>query len=620
MLSAAASGTPTPTYQWRKGGVNIAGATSSSFSIASVAASDAGDYIVVATNSQGSATSNIATLTVNAANVAPTFTTQPSSQSVAPGAAVMLSAAASGTPTPTYQWRKGGVNIAGATSSSFSIASVAASDAGDYTVVATNSQGSATSNIATLMITTATSSQPSSATVATGHNVSFSAGNTAGAIQWQVSTDNGSTWTSLSNNGTYSGATSSTLMVSNADSTLNGAQYRFQATDNGVVSVSSGATLAVTVALFPFPTGLAVDLSGNLYVTDSNTNTVQKIDPQGMVNLIAGTSGTAGSTDGIGSAARFNMPGGIALDLSGTIFVADTANATIRRIALDGTVTTFAGSVSNRGSTDGTGTAAMFSAPIGVVVDGSGNVFVADSMNDTIRKISSTGTVSTFAGSAGVTGSTDGTGSTARFNLPTGLAIDSAGNLYVSDTTNNTIRKITSAGNVSTLAGLAGVSGSQDGNGGNAFFNHPGGLALDVSGNLYVADTGNSVIRKVNVAGAVSTVAGLDGVAGLMDGPASDAFFNQPQALGLDSTGTLSVADTGNAAIRKISSAGIVTTPALATAPSGGGSGGTGVGSGGGAMPPPMPSGGGGGGGEFGAWFTVALGLLAFLRAQRKTV
>ena len=457
--------------------------------------------------------------------------------------------------------------------------------------------------------------QPVSTSVTVGHAVSFSAGNTGGAIQWQSSTDGGSTWTNLTNTDPYSGTQTSTLVVTNATTALNGSRYRFVATDSGGSANSSSAILTVAAALFPYPTGIALDSAGNLYVGDVNSNTIKKVDAAGQVSLVAGAVGTAGSTDGSGANARFNLPGGIALAADGTLFVADAANATIRRISAAGVVTTVAGTATTRGSADGT--TATFSQPQGLALDAAGNLFVADSMNNTIRKITPSGVVSTFAGAAGMMGTADGLGSAARFNLPTGLVIDRSGTLYVSDTTNNTVRKITVGGQVSTLAGLEGVSGSQNGSGGGALFNHPGGLAIDASGNLFLADTGNSVIRRITPAGVVTTVAGLAGIAGLMDGVGIDAYFNQPQALAVDAGGNILVADTGNATLRKIASDGTVTTLALTLAPS--------------PVPPPAPtptpvptptptpaSGGGGGGGSVAPWFLAALGSLAVMRRIRR--
>jgi sugar lactone lactonase YvrE/plastocyanin len=621
-FTVAASGTPTPTYQWQKGGINISGATSASYSIASVATGDAGSYTVVASNVAGTATSNAAALTVSAANSAPNFTTQPASKTVALGGSVTFSSAASGNPTPTYQWQKDGTNITGATSASYSIASVAAGDAGNYSVVATNSVGSTPSSIAALTVTTSAPTQVLSATVSNNHSATFSAGHVSGSIQWQVSTNSGTSWANLSNDGTYNGVTTTMLTVANATSGLNGAQYRYVLTSGGVVSTSNAASLTVVAPFFPFPDGIAVDASGNLYISDANANTVQKVNTSGQVSLLAGTNGTAGSADGAGSAARFNQPAGLTLLASGAIVVADAANATLRTIGADGTVTTLAGQADVRGSADGTGTAATFSQPLDVAHDANGALYVADSMNDVIRKVTSAGMVTTFAGSAGATGVTDGNGGAARFNLPSAVVVDGSGNVFVSDTTNNTIRKITPNGDVSAFAGLAGVSGSDDGTGIHALFNHPGGLALDGTGNLFLADTGNSTIRKITPAGQVTTFAGAPGVAGLEDGTGTNALFNQPKYLTIDTAGNLYVADTGNASIRKVTPDGVVTTLTFSAAPSGGGgmgggSGGGGSGGGGTPMPPPPSQGGGGGGGAPSLWFPLALSVLYALRRRR---
>jgi streptogramin lyase len=197
--------------------------------------------------------------------------------------------------------------------------------------------------------------------------------------------------------------------------------------------------------------------------------------------------------------------------------VADLGNSTIRKITPSGVVTTLAGS-GVTGRTDATGTAARFNGPAGVATDRAGNVYLVDSGNNIIRKITPAGAVSTLAGTAGSVGSTDATGTAASFNFPQGVATDSAGNVYVADLSANTIRKITPAGVVTTLAGTAGVSGSTDGTGAAARFDFPVSVATDDAGNVYVADQFNNTIRKVTPAGAVSTVAGVAGQAGFAEG------------------------------------------------------------------------------------------------------
>jgi sugar lactone lactonase YvrE len=251
-----------------------------------------------------------------------------------------------------------------------------------------------------------------------------------------------------------------------------------------------------SVARFWHPSSVAVDSSGNVYVADAGNETIRKITPGGVVSTLAGLAGNSGSNDGSGSAARFWHPSSVAVDSSGNVYVADTDNSTIRKITPGGVVSTLAGLAGSTGSADGAGSAARFYYPYGVAVDSLGNLYVADSWNSTIRKITSGGVVSTLAGQAGSLGSDDGTGSDARFSDPSGLAVDSSGNVYVDDTLNNTIRKITPGGVVSTLAGLAASSGNDDGTGSAARFYYPTGIAVDSSGDVYVADSNNQYHAK----------------------------------------------------------------------------------------------------------------------------
>jgi sugar lactone lactonase YvrE len=304
--------------------------------------------------------------------------------------------------------------------------------------------------------------------------------------------------------------------------------------------------------------GIAVDASGNLVVVDTHNHVIRRISSAGTLSTFAGPVGMSGSADGTGSAARFNSPQGVAVDASGNLFVADTYNHVIRRISNAGVVSTFAGVAGSVGSTDGTGSAARFWHPSGVAVDTSGNVFVSDSGTGVIRKITSAGVVSTFAGTAGAFGSTDGTGGDASFGSIYAIAVDASGNLFVVDS--NTVRKITSAGVVSTFAGAAGSGGSTDGTGSDARFNAPGGIAVDASGNVFVSDTYNHVIRKITSAGVVSTFAGAARSVGSTDGTGSSARFNRPRGIAVDASGNVYVADTGNNVIRKITSAGVVST------------------------------------------------------------
>ncbi len=308
-------------------------------------------------------------------------------------------------------------------------------------------------------------------------------------------------------------------------------------------------------ARFYEPGGVTVDGAGNVYVADALNMEIRKITPAGIVTTVAGTNTWTypGGVDGIGADARFYYPNGVVTDKGGLLYVADTFDHAIRQIAPGAVVTTVAGTLTwyNSGSVDGTGSAARFRYPDRVAVDGTGNLYVSDSGNHTIRKIAPGGVVTTLAGTAGTAGNIDGTGSFARFNDPTGISIDGLGNIYVADTGNGTIRKITQAGVVTTLAGTAGVTGAADGTGPAASFNHLQDVAVDTAGNLFVADSGNNTIRMITPGGAVTTIGGIAGVIGSEDGIGTAARFNNPTGLAVDASGNLYVTEYGNSAVRK---------------------------------------------------------------------
>jgi len=307
---------------------------------------------------------------------------------------------------------------------------------------------------------------------------------------------------------------------------------------------------------------LTIDATGNLYLTANHA--IRKVTPTGVVTTLAGLSGQSGNVDAAGSAARFGVLGGIAVDAGGTLYVADRGNHTIRKITPSGSVSTLAGVATTGyfgGSTDGPAQVAQFYLPYGLAIDRTGNLYLADIF--TVRKITPDGTVSTLAGAPGLSGDTDGAGGEARFNNATALTTDDAGNVYVADRYNNNIRKITPAGIVTTIAGLSPfqTTGSADGTGSAARFSDTlGGTAVASSGNVYVADTGNHTIRKITPAGVVTTLAGSPGQTGSTDGVGNAARFNQPVGIAVDGGENLYVTDTRNYTVRKITPAGTVTT------------------------------------------------------------
>lgn len=300
-----------------------------------------------------------------------------------------------------------------------------------------------------------------------------------------------------------------------------------------------------------FSLGLALDGSGNLYIADGNNQVIRKLSvATGALTTLAGSAGVEGSSDGIGAAARFSYPSQAAVDDTGNLYVADMGNKTIRKVALgSGEVTTLAGGVGLRGSVDGLGTAARFSFPVGVVTDGAGNLYVSDSANNTIRKVvPATGQVTTLAGSSCASGEADGVGGAAQFVWPEAIASDGAGNLYVADLVNHTVRKVVVATReVTTLAGAAGQEGHSDGIGAAARLSYPANVTADQTGSLYVSDGFSCTVRKIATAtGAVTT---LDTALLSWCDPDSGRGIG---SLAADRAGNLFAADTLEPTIRKL--------------------------------------------------------------------
>jgi sugar lactone lactonase YvrE len=317
-------------------------------------------------------------------------------------------------------------------------------------------------------------------------------------------------------------------------------------------------------ARFNVPAGIAIDGPGNLYITDQNNDTIRLVTPSDtnwIVSTIAGAAGAPGSADGTNTGARFSHPQGIALDASGNLYVADYLNSTIRKLTRSGpdwVVSTIAGSAGLTGSMDGTNADARFVYPVGVALDNQGTLYVTDSGN-TVRSIKPVGTnwvVSTIAGRAPQGGSNDGTNTQVRFRSPAGIAADSVGNLYVCDQANATIRKLTPIGTnwvVTTVAGKAEICGSADGTNNGARFCGPSGITITGSGDMIVTDQYNDIIRKLSFAGTnceVTTIGGLAGHAGSNDGTNELARFYYPGSVATDARALIYVTDNLNHTIR----------------------------------------------------------------------
>lgn len=323
--------------------------------------------------------------------------------------------------------------------------------------------------------------------------------------------------------------------------------------NNGNIIIQTGNAVVTTVAdslKVGYPTGLTIDSIGTIYLVDQRASVIRTITSAGVATVMAGSlvGGAQGYVDATGTAARFNSPIGVARDTSGNLYIADFGNYVIRKITSGGTVSTFAGNGVN-GFMDGVGTAARFNSPRGIAIDTNGNLYIADMDNHAIRKVTPAGVVTTVTGN-GNKGFVDGNGTNARFYGPCGVAVDTNGNLYISELGNHAIRKITSTGIVTTVAGN-GNKGFVDSNGTASQFNGPCGIVVDGSNNIYVGDGDNNAISKIDSSGLVRTIAG-NGYYGNADGIGTSASFYIPDGLVLNEIGNLYVTDYGNGLLRYI--------------------------------------------------------------------
>jgi sugar lactone lactonase YvrE len=640
---------------------------------------------------------------------APVIVTQPTNQILnSIGSTTTFSVVASGEAPLSYQWKRDGVDINGATAASYMLTETLMSDTSSrWSVLVRNSKGTAISN--DVKITMAAISIFAGSVAGEG-NVDGRGSSASFFYPTGVAVDRqGNTYIADAGNRTIRKISAVGLVTTFAGNPLlDGANdglgtlssfsrpvgltvdaagnvYVTDNKDRSIRKISPAGFVTTMIgkngsdysldgniaqALIGDPTGVAVDPAGNVYVTDTNNHTIRKISLNGQVTTFAGSSGVAGSTDGRGAEARFDRPTGIAADAAGNLYVVDSGNTTIRKISSDGMVTVFAGSPHSVGTLDGRGTAAKFFAPIclatdaignvyvidrlpssimdryptskidnlrkispdgqvtsllvsgdlrvsfGIAIDKAGNILVADQENHIIRKVSTDGlVVSILAGSILNSGSADGVGIKASFgylgditadvagnvyvidaenrslrkinsigqvttpvknlslkpdeylyfgffrycNFSCKLAIDVGNNAYVTDNLNHRVLKISSTGLVTTLAGNLGVWGAADGLGTAATFSYPGDIAVDTAGNVYVAD-GNQTIRTISPLGLVKTLAGSPGLEGYSDGQGADARFDSINGIAVDAVGNVYLIDTRKCTIRKISSTGLVTT------------------------------------------------------------
>ena len=313
------------------------------------------------------------------------------------------------------------------------------------------------------------------------------------------------------------------------------------------------------------PGGVAVDGSGNLYIADTGNNIIRKLTTNGVISVFSGNGSSGYSGDGgPATAASLNSPAEVAADGSGNIYIADTYNSAIRKVSTNGTITTVAGNGSAGYSGDGgAATNANLSYPSGVVVDNLGNIYIADTFNDRIRKVGTNGIITTVAGNGSSGYSGDGGAATsASLYDPFNVAMDNVGDIYIADTYNNAIRKVGTNGVITTVAGNG--TGDYSGDGGaatNASISDPWGVSLDSFGNLYIADSGNEVIRKVGTNGIITTAAGNGSPSYSGDGgPATSASLYNPLGVAVSDSGNLYIADTDNGVVREVNTNNIITT------------------------------------------------------------
>jgi sugar lactone lactonase YvrE len=506
------------------------------FFVANTSPGNTGNYSVIVTSPGGSVTSSPATLIISDP---PLITTQPASQLVFAGQPVSLNTVAQGGQPISYQWYFNGTTLGGETNPVLSFPSISTNNAGIYVLVASNSYASATSAPAQLMIAAPLANNQ---VWSAGSTITLDPGNSLGGWQYQ--------W---QHNGVGVGGD---FIITIAGKGLAG-----YAGDNG----------AATNSKLNSPSGVVMDSAGNsagnVFIADYFNSLIRKVDTSGTITTVAGlvtngnfSSGYSGDGHAATNAQLYN-PDGVALDAAGDLFIADSGNNCVRKVDTNGIITTVAGNGNIGYSGDGgAATSAQLASPTGVAVDSTGNLYIADFYNSLVRKVDTNGTITTFAGLVtngspqyGYSGD-GGAATNAELDAPSSLVLDAAGNVLIADSANNSIRKVTTNGIITTVAGNG--SGGYSGDGDlatNSTLSSPAGVVLDATGNMFISDNGNNRIRKVNPAGIITTVAG-NGNTGYSgdNGLATNAALNSTVGIALDANANVLIADAGNNRVRKV--------------------------------------------------------------------
>jgi len=551
-FAVEATGTAPLFYQWQFNGTNltdggqVSGSTTSQMVLTQITTNNAGPYRVIITNSWGSATSILASLTIA---VPPYITRQPVGVGTNLGCLAIFNVTAAGTAPLQYQWQFNGTNLLTSryvfnpNAATLSVEVVSNFLAGPYDVIITSAWGSVTSSVALLSITypPVITSQPVSLMAGLGQTAAFSVMATGvGPFTYQ--------W--LQNGKPF---------ANNIITTVAGTNSSGYAGDGG----------PAIRALLNRPSGLALDAYGNLFIADAGNQRIRRVDADGNLITVAGNgsggfngNGLVATNSSLELSSAYYGYSGVAVDADENLYVADTYNNRIR-VEDYGLLITVAGNGAEGYSGDGgAGYNAALNRPAGVAVDADGNIYFSDTYNSRIRKVDVFDNITTVAGNGSYGYSGDGGRATnANLYYPGGLVLDGSGNLFIADTSNNRIRKVDTNGVITTVAGGGGYGDGFAAT--NAYLNAPSAVAVDAYGNLYIAQPVNNWIRKVNSGGVITTVAGVSSGSpgGSGDGgPATNATLSSPSGVAVDTAGDIYIADTQNNRVRKVTPAGPVLT------------------------------------------------------------